>query len=66
MAPKSPWRSWKARLFPKQQVARSSRAGDAAAHDSLAREAVRNTAAAGFDPRVRLAARGPTERTAVS
>jgi len=24
----SPWRRWKARLFPEQQVARSSRAGD--------------------------------------
>jgi hypothetical protein len=29
----SPWRSRKARLFPEQQVARSSRAGDTATHD---------------------------------
>jgi hypothetical protein len=30
----SPWRSRKARLFPEQQVARSSRAGDASTYDS--------------------------------
>jgi hypothetical protein len=50
----SPWRSRKARLFPEQQVARSSRAGDTVAHDSPVREAVRKTAEIGFDPRVRL------------
>lgn len=37
----SPWRSRKARLFPEQQVARSSRAGDTVAHSSPVREAVR-------------------------
>jgi hypothetical protein len=57
VAPESPWRSRKARLFPEQQVARSSRAGDAATHDSLAREAVRNAAVARF--RLRGASRGP-------
>ena len=50
----SPWRSRKARLFPEQQVARSSRAGDTVAHDSPVREAVRKTAEIGFDSRVRL------------
>ena len=31
----SPWRSWIARLLPKEQVIRSSRIGDAMARDSL-------------------------------
>jgi hypothetical protein len=36
VAPMSPWRSRKARLFPEQQVARSSRAGDTDATDRTA------------------------------
>ena len=50
----SSWRSWIARHRPKVKVARSSRAGDTMARISLAREAGRSPAVAGFDSRARL------------
>lgn len=53
----SPWRSRIARLLPKQQVARSNRAGDTVTHISPAREAVRKSVVARFNSGVRLSAR---------
>ena len=50
----SPWRSWTARLLPKEQVIRSSRIGDAMARISLVREMGCNPVAAGFDSQARL------------